>query len=105
VVAGASESDERGKSAAPEPFPEPVVNDDGGSGRGEVLPMPGVKDNHRSGMKEFFLESDACDGGGSGYGEVSPAFSIKVRVSASQSLLLGVRCDGSDAATSKTPTA
>jgi hypothetical protein len=97
VVAGASESDERGRSAAPEPFSEPVVNGDGGSGRGKVLPEPGVKDNHRSGMteffpesdawdgggsgmKEFFPESDACDGGGSDCGEVSPAFSIKVRV-------------------------
>jgi hypothetical protein len=46
----------------------------------EFFPEPSVKDNHRSGMMEFFLESDACDGGGSGCGEVSPAFSIKVRV-------------------------
>jgi hypothetical protein len=80
VVAGASESDERGRSASLELFPEPVVNGDGGSGRGKVLPEPGVKDNHRSGMTEFFPESDACDGGGSDCGEVSPAFNIKVRV-------------------------
>jgi hypothetical protein len=94
-----SESDERGRLAAPEPFPEPVVNSDGGSGRGGVLPEPGIKDNHKfdmteffpesdtcdgggSDMKEFFPESDACDIGGSGCGEVSLAFSIKVRVSA-----------------------
>jgi hypothetical protein len=48
----------------------------------EFFPEPGIKDNHRSGMMEFFPESDACDGGGSDCGEVNPAFSIKVRVSA-----------------------